>query len=1457
MGVAMNRLVLRLAVGFETHESPQAAEIGLGGEAEDEGLGAGEPFEPLPFVSKRSDEMAEALELLGYGLANAPDSRDGNALENAIREIVAGEGIVVVYFIGHGGVGSLTSRYYLAGNDATPETLTACGVDICGILDRVNGRPDGPIVLFLLDACQSGRAVRHVMGQDQHDDERRAWVFAAAHPTEPAWTGRFSAALTSVLRGIAAGKVDIDASEKFVNLDLVQKLVQTELDRDTSGMRQMAELSRWPTPQPTPPFIPNPHLDREAALRRTARHRAIPEAAARALVDEVADPEHFRSRAFGATSRPMRLWSGVPRCVFTGRASVLEALSAWLSGSRTESGPLRVLTGSPGSGKSAVLGAIVCTSLPALRQTTPEIAARLTGSRRPPSIERMAIVHARNRTDSEIIASVGRQLGLPPDMDLDGLIDRLTGQLEFEDGAKPLVVMDALDEAQRPATVQNGVLLPLIEADAVRLLVGTRPWTDQFAPLFDAARNGPGGELGLLNLDDVDSATLEADLSDYVGELLAGSRHYEDLYDLRNGIAAVTARALTEPGRRFGSEFLAAGLFADYLDSLDIRLDNLAQVGRQVPKDLAKLLEMRLASLSANRPWLRPVLATLARAKGAGMPRSLITAAAPAYAASQLPGESDQVAAVSEAINSAIFYLRRAVDDDGTVLYRLFHQALDDRLHDYPRYPQEPAADQKDDASRLLDHLLIGLQITADHVSERAWDRAVPYLDRHAIEHAADAGRADELLADPEFLVHADAERLIPYLEAATSKPARELVTIYRTSRHVHQHLDAPARRDVLAIDATRWGLPELARRLARKPWIPQWSTGSQLSGAFRLQMTPRDGGWAQAVATAVVDGMPVAVVGSSVGYLWRADLSTGNPIGGPLTGHDEAVQAIATAMVHGAPVAVSAGRDGTVRRWDLTVGQPVGDPLSGHHGVIRGIATAVVNGHPVAVSGGDDGTLRLWDMTAGGPIGEPLTGHDAAVTAVATAVIRGRALAVSGGGDGTVRRWDLVTRTPVGDPLTGHINGVSGIATATVDGRPIIISGDGEGIVRRWDLVTGSPVGDPLIGRTKKVFGIATAVVDGRPVAVTGGLARVGCWDLAAGQQLNPPLIGHRGWVWAVTTAVVDGRPVAVSAGSDGNVRRWDLTSSSQVGDPAWRNDYHIDTLATAVVDGRWMLVSSAGHWLQRWDLATGHPIGNPLTGHDSSVEAIATIVVNGRPIAVTGGLDGTVRRWDLATGNAIGDPLVGHTSVASGVADVSAVATAVVNGHAVAITAGVATNELLIWDLASGEQLNSLRGSAWAVATIIVGGRPVAVTAYAHLQRWDLATGTKIGSPLNGDEGLVQAVATAVVDGQPIAVTGDSNGIVQRWDLAKGTPVGTPSAGHSGTIYAVTTAVTDGCPVAYSCGADGIMQRWDLVTGAPIGRPLTLPAPAGAVTVNDVGLLILAMDRDISVVQFDDWDS
>ena len=165
-----------------------------------------------------------------------------------------------------------------------------------------------------------------------------------------------------------------------------------------------------------------------------------------------------------------------PGAYFTGRTRALGELVAWLG---TNRGGLCVVTGDPGSGKSAVLGRLVALVDPKrwreLGITHPPAATV------PPEGSIDLTVWARGLTMGELIEEIAATIetsATTPDQLIDAVRER---------GRRLVVVIDALDEASgegEARRVAQRLLKPLAATGRsidVKVLVGTR--------------RGPGNEL--------------------------------------------------------------------------------------------------------------------------------------------------------------------------------------------------------------------------------------------------------------------------------------------------------------------------------------------------------------------------------------------------------------------------------------------------------------------------------------------------------------------------------------------------------------------------------------------------------------------------------------------------------------------------------------------------------------------------------------------------------------------------------------------------------------------------------------------------------------------------------------------------------------------------------------------------------------------------------------------------
>ncbi len=123
--------------------------------------------------------------------------------------------------------------------------------------------------------------------------------------------------------------------------------------------------------------------------------------------------------------------------------------------------------------------------------------------------------------------------------------------------------------------------------------------------------------------------------------------------------------------------------------------------------------------------------------------------------------------------------------------------------------------------------------------------------------------------------------------------------------------------------------------------------------------------GWGNhsCVAVGELNRRPVAVTAADrTVRVW--DLVDHEEIGAPLTGHSGSVGALALGELDGVPVAVTGSTDKTVRVWDLANRRQLGGPLTGHTQQVSAVAFGEIDGRPIAISGSLDKTVRIWSLS-------------------------------------------------------------------------------------------------------------------------------------------------------------------------------------------------------------------------------------------------------------------------------------------------------------------------------------------------------------------------------------------------------------------------------------------------------------------------------------------------------------
>jgi WD40 repeat protein len=280
----------------------------------------------------------------------------------------------------------------------------------------------------------------------------------------------------------------------------------------------------------------------------------------------------------------------------------------------------------------------------------------------------------------------------------------------------------------------------------------------------------------------------------------------------------------------------------------------------------------------------------------------------------------------------------------------------------------------------------------------------------------------------------------------------------------------------------------------------------------------------------------------------------------------------------------------------------------------------------------------------------------------------------------------------------------------------------------------------------------------DGKQVACGAKDGTVRLYDLQTRQETRR-LGGHASWVTGVAYSPDGTRLASCSGGMDergrplpGAVLVWNAAEEKPFF--TYRDEGSIDGLAFSP-DGKRLV--TAGREVQLWDLQTGNR-SQLLRGHDGQVHGAAWSR-DGSLIA-TAGQDRTVRLWEVETG-ALLATLTGHAQRVSAVAFSP-------DGKWLASAGGELRNpgEVRVWDVESRNLYRLLEGHTDRVAGVCFspdGKRLASAGADQAIRLWDVATGQEVLS-LRG-----HTCAVFSRDGQKLAGS-DRGGFDERGRMMPG---------------------------------------------------------------------------------------
>ncbi|WP_371749582.1 AAA family ATPase [Streptomyces sp. NBC_01283] len=972
---------------------------------------------------------------------------------------------------------------------------------------------------------------------------------------------------------------------------------------------------------------------------------------------------HFHPRGRGILPSLVREGS-----YFMGRLRVLRELVDWINGAGLDVAWSRVVTGAPGSGKSAVLGRLV--SLADAGQPNEVLATAPAGTRPPVGSISMA-VHVRGRTADEVAAEISQALTID-----EGTCSGLLAHLREDVEHRPtVVVVDGVDEAADAHRLIVDLLEPLAAASertGIRLLVGTRRGgEDHLLRLF-------GASALILDLDD-EQYLDRRDVAEYVCSTLLADPdpQVRTPYRARPALAEKVAVAVAA---RAGSSFLVAQLTALSLMGSDEPVDTGSSGWAETfPTTVGTAMDRYLRDVQPGGPWLRDLLMALAWSQGDGFSDPGTWAAAATLLGTAAYSERDVTRLLLD--SAAVDLLHRSTHGD-RVAFRLFHEALGEHLRQLSTR-QRPAAE----VHRRLADILVE-KLSSSSLGERDWAHADSYTRTYLPFHAGEGQVLDQLLDDAGFLAAVDPARLLTALPEARTGSGRRVARIIQ--RVGQQLLVAPEDERIcyLEMAAHMSGDVRLAGELAAtapdRPWSVLWARWDAL---IESRMLGHHDDYVLAVDT-VETARGIVVLSASAWGIQAWRLADGEPMVTGVREPDSPILDMAAFRQGDGIAIVTLHEDGHLLRTSPDAGDPQRILAEGR--APNGVWSLDVAGQSAVATVSRDHVVEVLSARDGHVLDLPpvVIGRDDRVLMVDN--VGGQCFAVVSGDSADIKMWDLTAGRQLSEPLRPgvHVPGWRSdtrfwaASLAERQDGPVFLLGTTAGQVIAWDPIRGEVVGDPQHGDA----GVFTTLV-------TGHDNDLWCWGdwngnlfmHGAAQEEVRQLAVHDGGVQALAQCELNGARLLISGGRDGAVRAWNVQAARPV---ASFGDHHSvvagadstrqSCIASIRADGSLVIFEAdAGGVLaelrrsaeegfrcaavmpgdprsfvtldrQRRITLRGFPDGRP--SHDFQLAAdeewrSIAVMNRQRPLLLVTATSGRLGFFDLATCDAVRPPLACHT--------------------------------------------------------------------------------------------------------------------------------------------------------------------------------------------------------------------
>jgi WD40 repeat protein len=1345
---------------------------------------------------------------------------------------------VVVYIAGHGDQGDKFEDHCLFTSDSAlnhEHTILRTSELVRWIL---GGKTSPLNILLILDVCYAGAGagetailVAKSQAKTLRDGGAGFWIIAASDPNTEAGDGTFVDAFLGVVHDDAWSQ---RGGTEFLSPGDLTAAINERLTH--WGHRQRVLYDVIGAGRIKPPFIRN----RDFTLSFDGF--------------SVADQAHWTVKARGTD------FHGAPGWYFTGRINALRELTSWLRAPISD-GKARVVTGRPGSGKSAVLGWLVLAThpetFPAMQETKQFVDPSLVVPNNIPCVR----IHARGAKLNDIVLSLSCMLRCKAN-DLPAIIAELMRRSD------PIgIILDSLDEASQATSIEKELLEALVSCPAVRLIVGTRRRNGRI-PMERRSVEIDLDKEPYFNLNDLETYIFLRLTSPEASAYASPVHHI----NARRISALVAERA--------SFSFLYARLVARRLIQIDMPVDT-TKLGWEselnLPSDVIEAFGADLDRFDKQtRQRFVDLLIPLAYARGKGLPQKNLWYTV----ASRIAGREYTNGDIRELKEKGGFYLVQDTER-GEVVFRLFHET-------FAQFLKELTKDEAVEQS--FSEALLSLVPLAPPGLD-AWSQvAQPYLLNYIPAHAAAASMLDDHLSNPDFLLHVIPESLLAELPKVKTLQARQIAKAYRSISHWIRGSDTTEALPYLIWQCIQHGAQHFVERLtdrcAALPWVPRWTAHQPMVSSVSV-------GRSDEVISAITAGIdhqknPIAVCGygsgkirvwnlsnhkleieygskpnrdnkligikqisllstdehnfiivlSDDGSLSCLELSGCTELGQWRCDYDSSVRVIIPSSYKSEAILVGACRDMSLRLWSLPSLAEINKREKASAASFYSLVSLSLGDDTVIVSGSDsfhDGHLteekivRIWslpDLELCWSLKDSGTASELFTVRIGESCWLG------------YRNW-LDERVVLIDPRKGHASAAELLRITEIIG---VLNGDNEA------LVVGARYSE------LQAFQVKNDMTD----------------DGHLSTNRLPIKAELAGSLWGGIVKV-NGMPCVIGCDSK-QVLIWDLDEllstrrTSNTAKPEFFLEEHESLTALAIDEGLHLAGSTHGN-IWAWDRDGNLIWKNQVT--QSSISGIAFSNSNNDMVGVLTTSEGLIYRINIRDGSQVSPPL----EVAK---DIRALSVKVVEGHPMAFMIANIKEQgkkaqyvVRVWDLEAEAEVNTTIQHSWTnelrhmslgedyhdkllhcITSFFWDNRYLVAFAgaYGMTRIADLSSCEIMDTWTTGDAYKdVRSVVAGVNRGKALVFTGDEKGRLFARDVA-GKKAYCPSIeeAHRGAISTLRLHQTREGVLLLSGGNDGIINIWttDLhnVTRIEAGRPIV------EVALGSHQDLFVATDRGVS---------